>query len=606
MIERLQIPYNAQFYRLNENLNLLPNVAVKNIIRQACQNRKGAYLIGPEITRVEDVYDDITYKYTLRVFSSARKVTFLDHDGDGEVIEDIVHAYILILELDDNVVIFKKNTGTFTKALTGYLTPYPHEMILKVIDSEHASIQRLSLRNMTISGSAIHAQSYETPSDLKGLISPHAIGKSIPTGIRYKEGSETKSVTASTARILETSQKSGIEGLVLWAMQQIHKIRLGTSNYFIERFAKPIDLQTVLDNSNPKAILIELNKLKDAIDEDEIKIGVLHNSNFREFNQQLYSRLFLTLEETFEIVEQYDINTKVRKFEICHDDNGAYHPIGKLKINDKSLTFDISIFHRIKVRQPDENIISLAKYIITKKLYSVVFDDIKYMYFMGACYQDESGISEIDSILKILVPKMELNGVTSEKGTITATHTSFDTDSMFAVVEDIHSSDDNIFCDDLGTEWCDHITINTQSNTISFIHSKAKDVSLSASNLHDVVSQGLKNLGNMFFTIDEFERVKKEKFEQYYSTSQIPRIRKGGLNEADMGNIDSVINDHKTHRQCILSCSFMSKSAIETEFDKVKNGENVRGNIIQMLWILSSFIHACRGMNVIPLIYCKE
>lgn len=606
MIERLQIPYNAQFYRLNENLNLLPNVAVKNIIRQACQNRKGAYLIGPEITRVEDVYDDITYKYTLRVFSSARKVTFLDHDGDGEVIEDIVHAYILILELDDNVVIFKKNTGTFTKALTGYLTPYPHEMILKVIDSEHASIQRLSLRNMTISGSAIHAQSYETPSDLKGLISPHAIGKSIPTGIRYKEGSETKSVTASTARILETSQKSGIEGLVLWAMQQIHKIRLGTSNYFIERFAKPIDLQTVLDNSNPKAILIELNKLKDAIDEDEIKIGVLHNSNFREFNQQLYSRLFLTLEETFEIVEQYDINTKVRKFEICHDDNGAYHPIGKLKINDKSLTFDISILHRIKVRQPDENIISLAKYIITKKLYSVVFDDIKYMYFMGACYQDESGISEIDSILKILVPKMELNGVTSEKGTITATHTSFDTDSMFAVVEDIHSSDDYIFCDDLGTEWCDHITINTQSNTISFIHSKAKDVSLSASNLHDVVSQGIKNLGNMFFTIDEFERVKKEKFEQYYSTSQIPRIRKGGLNEADMGNIDSVINDHKTHRQCILSCSFMSKSAIETEFDKVKNGENVRGNIIQMLWILSSFIHACRGMNVIPLIYCKE
>ncbi len=606
MIERLQIPYNAQFYRLNENLNLLPNVAVNNIIRQACQNRKGAYLIGPEITRVEDVYDDITYKYTLRVFSSARKVTFLDHDGDGEVIEDIVHAYILILELDDNVVIFKKNTGIFTKALTGYLTPYPHEMILKVIDSEHASIQRLSLRNMTISGSAIHAQSYETPSDLKGLISPHAIGKSIPTGIRYKEGSETKSVTASTARILETSQKSGIEGLVLWAMQQIHKIRLGTSNYFIERFAKPIDLQTVLDNSNPKAILIELNKLKDAIDEDEIKIGVLHNSNFREFNQQLYSRLFLTLEETFEIVEQYDINTKVRKFEICHDDNGAYHPIGKLKINDKSLTFDISILHRIKVRQPDENIISLAKYIITKKLYSVVFDDIKYMYFMGACYQDESGISEIDSILKILVPKMELNGVTSEKGTITATHTSFDTDSMFAVVEDIHSSDDNIFCDDLGTEWCDHITINTQSNTISFIHSKAKDVSLSASNLHDVVSQGLKNLGNMFFTIDEFEKVKKEKFEQYYSTSQIPRIRKGGLNEADMGNIDSVINDHKTHRQCILSCSFMSKSAIETEFDKVKNGENVRGNIIQMLWILSSFIHACRGMNVIPLIYCKE
>lgn len=606
MIERLQIPCNAQFYRLSENLESLPNTAVNNIIRQACQNRKGRYLIGPKVTRIEDVYDGITYKYTLRVFPSARKVTFLDHDGDGEAIEDIVHAYILILEFDNNVVIFKKSTATFTKALTGYLTPYPHELILKVIDSEHASIQRLSLRNMTVSGSAIHAQSYETPSDLKGLISPHAMGKSIPTGIRYKEGSKTKSVTASTARILETSQKSGIEGLLLWATQQIHKIHLETANYFIERFAKPIDLQTVLDNANPKAMLIELNKLKDVIDEDEIQIGVLHNSRFREFSQKLYSRLFLVLEETFEIVEQYDINTRVQKFEICYDDNGAYRSIGKLNVNDKSLTFDISIFHRIKVRQSDGNIISLAKYIITKKLYSIVFDDIKYMYFMGACYQDESGISEIDSILKILLPKAELDRVTSEKGAITTTHTSFDTNSMFAVVEDIHSNDDYIFCDDLGTEWCDHITINTQINTISFIHSKAKDVSLSASNMHDVVSQGIKNLGNMFFTIGEFERVKKEKFEQYYSTSQISRIRKGALSEPDMGNIDSVINNHKTHRQCILSCSFLSKSAIETEFDKVKNGENIRGNIIQMLWILSSFIHACRGMHVIPLIYCKE
>ena len=359
------------------------------------------------------------------------------------------------------------------------------------------------------------------------------MGKSIPTGIRYREGNKTKSVTASTARILETSQKSGIEDLLLWATQQVHQIHLGTENYFIQRFAKPVDLQTVLSESSPKAILIELNKIRDAIADGEIQLGVQYSDRFREFSENLYSILFSVLEETFEIIELYDITTQILKFEICYDDNGLYRQIGKLKINDKSLTFDISYLHRIKIKQADGNTITLSKYIITKKLYSIVFDDIRYMYFMGECYQDESGISEIDSILGILVPKTELNIVTSEKGTISETHTNFDAVSMFAVVENIQADDDYIFCDDLGIEWCDHITINTQSNTINFIHSKAKNVSLSASNMHDVVSQGIKNLGNMFFTIDEFESIKKEKFEQNYrrdsTVSLIPRIKNIGV-----------------------------------------------------------------------------
>ena len=193
-------------------------------------------------------------------------MTFIE-DQNGEQINDIIYAYILILEFDNNVIIFKKSTATFTTALKDYLIPYPHELILKVIDSEYASIQRLSLRNMTVSGTAIHSQSYETPSDLKGLLSPHAMGKSIPTSIRYKEENHTKSITSSTARILESSKKSGIEELLVWAQHQVYKIHMATNSYFIDRFAHPIDLQSVLDTTNPKAILFEIGKIKDAIEE---------------------------------------------------------------------------------------------------------------------------------------------------------------------------------------------------------------------------------------------------------------------------------------------------------------------------------------------------
>ena len=334
----------------------------------------------------------------------------------------------------------------------------------------------------------------------------------------------------------------------------------------------------------------------------EIKLGFNYRGNFLEFSNRWYSNVFTFLEETFEISPVCNIETQQQQFVILSD----FKKIGILKINNKSITFDIRILNRIQVEQLDGSTLSLGKYIINKKLYSIVFDDIKYMYFMGQCFQDASGISEIDSILEILLPKEELNIVTTEKGKVSEDKTRFDSNSMFNVIENIHSVDDYIFCDDLGNEWCDHITINIHEKTINFIHSKAKNVSLSASNMHDVVSQGIKNLGNMFFTKDDFIRAKRRKFQQMYNGSQIPRIRQGALADEDIETIDLCINDHKVHRQCILSCSFLSKSAIETEFDKIKNGEQVRGNIVQLFWILSSFIHACRGMHVVPVIYCKE
>jgi len=129
--------------------------------------------------------------------------------------------------------------------------------------------------------------------------------------------------------------------------------------------------------------------------------------------------------------------------------------------------------------------------------------------------------------------------------------------------------------------------------------------------MHDVVGQDIKNLGNMFFTIDDFKKNKQPKFESTYNNhgkrTSIKRIRQGNfpLTQIDLDKIEYVIHNPKTHRQCVLSCSFLSKSQLANEFDKIRTGNYVKGHILQMYWILSSFIHACRGVNVIPKIYCR-
>ena len=145
---------------------------------------------------------------------------------------------------------------------------------------------------------------------------------------------------------------------------------------------------------------------------------------------------------------------------------------------------------------------------------------------------------------------------------------------------------------------------------ICFIHSKHGKVSKSASGMHEVVGQGIKNLGNMFFAKENMmKKLTSGKYLTPYRLdgveSGILRIRKGNLSKMDK-YLEEILADYRLHRKCILSCSFISKSALQAEFNKIKKERSVPGNIIQLLWIISSFAHAAKDMNIIPIIYCQD
>lgn len=222
---------------------------------------------------------------------------------------------------------------------------------------------------------------------------------------------------------------------------------------------------------------------------------------------------------------------------------------------------------------------------------------------MNSCFEDVSGFSELDSIIEIFHSMNDLKEVNSEKGD-KFDGSDFKEKSVFRAVENAFVNDDYIICDDMGIEWADHITFNKMNPSISFIHSKHGDESLSASNLHVIIGQAIKNLGNMYFSVDEFMSTKRNKLSSSYSNSAIKRLRKGEKKELKNYLFD-LLKNPQLYRKCVLVCSFISKNEITKEFDKIKEGKKVRGNIIQLLWIVSSFVHATREMNIIPEIHCK-
>lgn len=370
-------------------------------------------------------------------------------------------------------------------------------------------------------------------------------------------------------------------------------IRNATDNEFLEAFAKKVELVDVLDITDPNALLIESTQLSERIEKDGLAIKYkLSNGKLITVSNRVKNKLFQELEKTFEVNSD--------------DEIVGFESDAKIRRNTKSLTIQSKNLANFRVIENGKEV-NLQKFIVKNGFYSITFSDPKYMYFMGACFQDSSGVSEINSILDILQPHDGMSAITSEKGEFSPAQTNFTDDSMFHFVEHIHSPDDYIFCDDLGIEWADHITFNLGDGCISFIHSKHGDQTTSASKLHDVVGQGIKNLGNMFFDKTQFIQRIEDKFNAMYSNNSvqtdISRVRKGDLTTIEQ-DLEHLLKNYQLHRKCILSCSFMSKSSIETQFQKIQRGESVPGHITQLLWIISSFAHAVRDMNAIPIIYC--
>ncbi|OOF66731.1 hypothetical protein BKG89_10135 [Rodentibacter caecimuris] len=581
MKDDLILTKNAMFYKNTQG------VTVENIIEEimdiASSNKNEKEFILNDVNSYSDI-DELNYIYSVKVFQINRPVYF---SKDKELF-DLVHAYILILEIDDYIIVFSKNTSNVSKELKEKF------QLIKSIDfantlANDSEYQKLTLRNMTISDKDIRARSYEAQ-NLNGLLSLHSAGRSIPANMKIKEKNRTISLS-NTGRIVENSGSINIDSLALWAKSQIELLNNTNKpkDSFIHNFARSVELSEILEGNIPTAVLLEYHSIYDYIESINTPI-------FRKLKNGKYCKICdKRIELIFnEIAKVYEVN----KSGIC------YSGINKLRVSKSGLSIQSPDLRRFYLKE-DSKFISLQSAINKKKLFSVTFTDPSYMYFMGNCFQDNSNTSEVRNILDCIEIFLEMSSINSEKGNITNSSKRFESCSLFDLIERIHTKkkDKYIFCDDLGDEWADHITINDKENCISFIHSKHKDTSSSASNLHDVVGQAIKNIGNMRFSKEKFLK-KKQTLDKFYNKSKIHRVRRGNLDTLG-DDLDKVLKQHSLHRKCIIACSFLSKQNLEDEFNKLVSKQEVKGHIVQLVWILSSFIHAAKESGVIPIIYCK-
>lgn len=586
MSQDLLLTQNAQFYRPRAPFT---KVTLTAILDAASSNMTiGSTLIADILEQNDTLSDGSKFSYSLRVFKTDRDVHFWQ-----QPLKDTIYAFILIIAIDDCIAIFKKSCASITESMDKHAKLIRSSELTSAFSDIDAQYQKMATRNMTVSDRAMRGRAFEA-SDLKGLMSVHAAGRSIPYFFKLKLKGRTKTISAQSGRVVEASDRKSIHHAVEWVRVQLHDINNpSTEKDFLNNFAKFIDLDLVWKSSTPNAVLLEHSFFVENVINQGIPIFyTTRRGREIEMTSKHVKSLIAEMEQVYEVGPAPD-----------HELLGSIRQ-AKLKKNLHSIAVNSRALQNIHFEQNGKKT-TLQAYIKKQSLATITFSDPRYMYFMDQCFEDGAGINEIPAMLRTLKILPELASATSEKGKITKKITKFDSTSVFDIVETAHNADDYVFCDDLGNEWADHITFNRADYSVSFIHSKHGKPSKSASNLHDVVGQAIKNIGNMEVDPKLFLKKHKEKFRKNYNYGLLKRTRKSIPGKFE-DYLYGLRQDYRFNRRCIICCSFISKKTIEKEFKKIQKGISVAGNITQLYWILSSFMHAAKEAGIHPIVYCQE
>lgn len=199
--------------------------------------------------------------------------------------------------------------------------------------------------------------------------------------------------------------------------------------------------------------------------------------------------------------------------------------------------------------------------------------------------------------------------INSEKGIFTPTSTNFSPNSCFNFVESTFMEKHDFFvCDDLGNEWADHIGVSP--STVSFYHSKFKNVGYSASAFQDIVGQGLKNISNLSprdYQLDSKQNIWSSLYNPHGGTSNISRLRKGSNIQDLLDTYKSTIKNPNFNREIYLVVNFISKEGLHERLENLRDAVAFaeRNEVIQILWFLSSFFSVCAEQGIKGYICCK-
>lgn len=604
---QLQLPSTVKIIRAKENIS---KKDWEKFFDNACHKKEGNY-------KFKDKDIDSDYSYYSRIFKIHSKPSFIINSS----LIETKYGYCTVVLYKGYILINSKFCSLNKEIIKIIGTELLFEEFTKYFTKDTAEFEKITLSNSSIM-SGIRNRIIEGQ-NLQENFRPIYSSKHVLKGFRVLQDGVVFSQSPSTSKLNYRNGKQQVEDYIKWCKTIIDDMNTNNSPRYIDNFAKPVDISKMKDLI-PKIILIDLNFLKDREDVEFInrkeQVSIKPNFIFQYYNgmfelQELPNDNYMinynypTLLQSkadfskMKLIKNHTYSFKKYKYQFENQQKNRL----KISKNKKTITYKIEDIDVHYIHE-DDNKVSTLKELIEGNS-TILFDNSQFFYFNKTLFHD-SQLNDSE-FLRYFSEEKNLENSNSEKGEFLTNSNNFSNTSIFHILEKRLQDNryTNIICDDLGNERADYIAFD--ENRLGFFHAKYKKVESergmkSASALHDVVSQALKNL----VFLDNIENINLEKtYEDKWSKNiinnqiqtQIERIRKSDTPEKIVDRLIETNRQINVQKYMVLVVNFISKS----EIDNYLQNKSTDTQIQQMIWLLSSFISTCQEMNIIPQIICK-
>lgn len=516
-------------------------------------------------------------------------------------------AYFLIVYNDEYAAILKQNTS-IPSEIANHLEQIDYEKLLKLFITNETEYKHLSMRNIDGSDYAIRSKSFDGV-DLKRNISSVSASKYFVQNMRGKSNDKSFALYINTSRINQYKPQKTFNEICCWVKEIFTKLKAtkktSLEKGFLSHFAKHVSFSEC-KGLTPSSLLLNTQHLLDLLqnvtkDTDKIVSDKI-NDNFK-----LYEK----------VLENTGNSRNTFSFEISKND------VFKLTVLNNKIVLENDLWKKCKIEITNENgteIKNLQELANEENLFNVFFSGSSMTYSNGQLFSDNRLMSNAEGLLEYIKTEPLLKKATCEKFIDErASHkkaSCWDQNSEFEIMETKYKKKHKCFvCDDCKTEWADFIGIS--DNKVTFYackHSEMKvDDSRSASKFHEVISQSLKNLGNLNPSKSQLN-AKYNEWKKTYLNTKIQRTSSTDTElESAIDKWQEKQYQPNFEKEFAIVVNFISKKGLKKRFcDTKKTLSNSQKTdtktetTFQQIWLLSSFVSTCLEAGVTPKIICRE
>lgn len=553
----------------------------------------------------ETIYSAISFAYK-------RIPSFVRSTAD---IRDTVHGFLLLIEKGDYLAVIKSGLDIPSPFKTKYLRPVGRPRVESAVATTDAKFEQMAVRSISGSKQTLRSKSVEAD-DLENAMPLGSASRYVANRFRVRRDDGHFAATPSTGRIAERTDKAGYEILIEWAGDIIDELASepGDVAPFIRNFARAVDLESVTADLKPIFLAIDVPALTEQLfgDSPSISLVTLAGDQEVSLNKAGTEAILGTLDESFPILSD---KKGVHIRAVGNTGNIGPLKLGKARIALTKLDIEPIDGVFVKSIDPDATSVGelkpLRRHIDNNDLFLVLFADPALAYVNGELFRDEVMVNGGAEFMRHIIGHAALANANSEKGTFTNIATQFSPQSVFRIlIDELSGNDDVLVCDDLGDEWADFIGLDTDERrpTITFYHAKHGQLSLGASPFHVSVSQAEKNLGRMSLAPSAMAQ-KYQAWDANYNgpkvASAIPRIVRGGDIAAIETQVEAVRTAPEVSKRAVIVTSSLSRAAVGEAFAQIAAGARPSAHFVQLYSLLTSYFSACAELGVVGYVMCR-